>query len=1267
MNEDSNMDGIGIAWDDASQQSEEDLGLLFWDDVASINESNNGSLNSLRGGGMNNGGSQHGSVVSVPNPGGENQGGFSQNVLNQNNLNQLGQQQLELLTSLNPQAVMNNQWNSWGSEWKPLPQQQSQVSAARQPTAQQQFPDPQYQQGSQMPTPQQRGGGYEQHSSVSFQQPQQLQQQPSRDNGLLLQVQAGQSLNQAFNGLPTGQNGENAQATMMLNQIPSIQRASQNSLYFSQGSTQTLQSIPSHHQESNSNANSTFASAGLIAYNHNAPTSVAQGNATSQSPAIPATIPRQAHPFYLWMLQQQQQGQQVQWQQQEEQSVQQQQQQQQQEQVKMLQKEQEAKRQQQEAERQQREQEAQLKQQQELAQAQASFNDATRPSSNSNSLTPQQQQQQHQLALFQYQLAMAAQQNSNANPPQVTQQATENTGAGGENYLIQQQLQLFQALRQQQQQVQPQQQQHQAQQQAQYNAQSVQSLPGASPFEAMPLSQAMSPLNNNSASAPMNVDPIVKPAAKPSGSRKKKGVDSSKAQGMVPAHLSQAAGAIGSTMKSLNNTMKTINVSGVQHQQNQHGFETTESQVSLPEKPTAKRTPSNQRNANDSNISGSMRSMNSTLASTMRPPNDLGRVIPQGNLYQGKASSKEDSRAQSLLGAGMTISQNQFAQQQQEPLRGTPMIAYTANAQDSATSSTFPQAAVTSNINVVSSDTEGETFAARKRAKPLPHDRYATESGTDDDIIDISTHVAEAAATDEEEKIKSSRERNREHAKNTRLRKKAYIESLKLTVDELCRERDTLVSERSNAASIKVETHSKRVDVLRSFFALRAGYLLNQKRELWSSILDESGFTCRLPVTPYQSFPSSEVQLSNCQRTISGVDAMIADVASNAVFLDSLVDRYHYPKGKINFQYTLATEESVTAGNQIMARWSMETLNAKKCGARTELHQQGMLFCKFNSAHKIVSLEIMFDVMAFMLQVKMAMGFENFNDVVIPNTVQTCQKQYDYPMVITLADRPYTIVQVNERWENLTGYKGADVVGKCSCSILQGADTGRKELKNLMSPVLFKRPSCGMLTNYTKHGRRFRSYITIYPLSTDSTISHYFGLTTFVQWIDADESTKPQDKDGSDYKLSDKGDYDQGYSKRPRESARGPSSSSQKSKRAKMNENSSSSCSDGTSINAVKVVVASNQDKQSLSSLTSSISSSSISRESGNGTDANDTFKDANSVAVLVPSRAKASVSTSATTPSSLAGGAQKVEFSVPLVLNCPESSKCKSEEKDKK
>ena len=105
-----------------------------------------------------------------------------------------------------------------------------------------------------------------------------------------------------------------------------------------------------------------------------------------------------------------------------------------------------------------------------------------------------------------------------------------------------------------------------------------------------------------------------------------------------------------------------------------------------------------------------------------------------------------------------------------------------------------------------------------------------------------------------------------------------------------------------------------------------------------------------------------------------------------------------------------------------MARWAMSTLNAK--GSNTELQHRGMLICKFNSAHKIVSIKIMFDVMAFMLQVKMAMGFDNFNDIVIPNIIQTCgQKVYDYPMVIMSASRPYTIIQVNDQWEKLTGYR----------------------------------------------------------------------------------------------------------------------------------------------------------------------------------------------------------------------------------------------------
>merc|ERR1711935_1321586 len=91
------------------------------------------------------------------------------------------------------------------------------------------------------------------------------------------------------------------------------------------------------------------------------------------------------------------------------------------------------------------------------------------------------------------------------------------------------------------------------------------------------------------------------------------------------------------------------------------------------------------------------------------------------------------------------------------------------------------------------------------------------------------------------ERQKANRDRNREHARNTRLRKKAYLETLKSTVNDLCQERDTLVTERAGAASILVEMNNTRTEVLMSFFALRSA---NEKRRpLWASILDESCFT----------------------------------------------------------------------------------------------------------------------------------------------------------------------------------------------------------------------------------------------------------------------------------------------------------------------------------------------------------------------------------------------------------------------------------------
>jgi PAS domain-containing protein len=302
------------------------------------------------------------------------------------------------------------------------------------------------------------------------------------------------------------------------------------------------------------------------------------------------------------------------------------------------------------------------------------------------------------------------------------------------------------------------------------------------------------------------------------------------------------------------------------------------------------------------------------------------------------------------------------------------------------------------------------------------------------------------------------------------------------------------VTERAGAATILVEMNNTRTEVLMSFFALRSA---NEKRRpLWASILDESCFACVLPVTPYRSFPASEVQVSKCQRTILGIDGMMSDTASLHVLLNTLVDRSRFPTSAIQFRYTLVTEEAVVAGNQMMARWVMQTLNATQCGARMEVSKQGMLCCKFNSAHKIVGLELMFDVMALMLQLKQAAGSDTFS--VIPNTVQTCQRSFDSPMVMILADEPYTIVQVNKLWEDMSGYKADEVVGRTSCRVLEGGQTDANAVEVFMDELRFKRPTSAMILHYKKSHDRFKNFFTAYPLSTDSRITHYLIFTSHV-------------------------------------------------------------------------------------------------------------------------------------------------------------------------
>jgi hypothetical protein len=107
------------------------------------------------------------------------------------------------------------------------------------------------------------------------------------------------------------------------------------------------------------------------------------------------------------------------------------------------------------------------------------------------------------------------------------------------------------------------------------------------------------------------------------------------------------------------------------------------------------------------------------------------------------------------------------------------------------------------------------------------------------------------------EKAKQNRDRNREHARSTRLRKKAYIHKLKELVEGLHAERTEEVRQRRVAIQHLAEMQNVRRAVIRSFLRFHSNYETDKRK--WSTLLEDE-FWLKQPVTPYRCFRRSEIE-----------------------------------------------------------------------------------------------------------------------------------------------------------------------------------------------------------------------------------------------------------------------------------------------------------------------------------------------------------------------------------------------------------------------
>lgn len=108
-----------------------------------------------------------------------------------------------------------------------------------------------------------------------------------------------------------------------------------------------------------------------------------------------------------------------------------------------------------------------------------------------------------------------------------------------------------------------------------------------------------------------------------------------------------------------------------------------------------------------------------------------------------------------------------------------------------------------------------------------------------------------------EERAKQNRDRNREHARSTRLRKKAYVQKLKELVEGLHAERTEEVRQRRVAIQHLAEMQNVRRGVVRSFLRFHSQFESDPRK--WETLLEDD-FWLKQPVTPYRSFPRTEIE-----------------------------------------------------------------------------------------------------------------------------------------------------------------------------------------------------------------------------------------------------------------------------------------------------------------------------------------------------------------------------------------------------------------------
>jgi hypothetical protein len=195
-------------------------------------------------------------------------------------------------------------------------------------------------------------------------------------------------------------------------------------------------------------------------------------------------------------------------------------------------------------------------------------------------------------------------------------------------------------------------------------------------------------------------------------------------------------------------------------------------------------------------------------------------------------------------------------------------------------------------------------------------------------------------------------------------------------------------------------------------------------------------------------------------------------------------------KPQIRAYYHINEDDMILMEDVIMCPFIFRTRDAVLCGALAECVMPGMLRAHFSSTNKLLSMEMIYDAMGFMQQLERASGSELMAQIIPGSLEMALSPGSSECRVITLAESPYRIVNVNESWTKLTKYTQMEVEGMELFNLLESSSDDQPSSESNtpidLDDVMEGRCKCNTRFHRDKDGREFVDFVSSYPLTNAS-------------------------------------------------------------------------------------------------------------------------------------------------------------------------------------